>query len=162
MVLLPAGRQAGRPSLGVVNHRLGRLLTGYYLGCQRPGCASTSPHPSLSVGLLVWTELRVPGIISWDAGCFSPQLHHLLCLSFICESWDFFVDASMFLFEKSIWKLFLQLTGSRLPAHDLPTAALDTINTLSLLQSLALTRNSTAIPPERSIGGFNACHLVSA
>lgn len=95
-------RQTGqaRPFPEVVNHPLWRRLIGYYLCCQKPSRASTSPHQSLSVHVL-----PVDGAAEHDAAwcCYRRYLEkqalpahssithafHLLKLVFICVTGHF-------------------------------------------------------------------------
>ena len=59
---------AGRRGLPLepVNHPEWRCLIGYYLSCQKPSRASTSPHQSLSVHMQ-----PVDRAVEHEAACYS-------------------------------------------------------------------------------------------
>lgn len=63
-------RQAG-PFPEVVNHLLQRRLIGYYLCCQKPSHASTSPHQSLPAHVL-----PVDGAMEHEAACCRYRCCH--------------------------------------------------------------------------------------
>lgn len=67
-----------------VNHSEWRSLIGYYLRCQKPSRASTSPHQSLSVDAgaggrrrRAWSRVLPLSLLLVTRCCFSPGLHHL-------------------------------------------------------------------------------------
>lgn len=67
---------AGRRGLPLepVNHPEWRCLIGYYLSCQKPGRASTSPHQSLSVHML-----PVDRAVEHEAACYCYHYFLVTC-----------------------------------------------------------------------------------